>query len=328
MADPVRRVLALVPVLAALIMLGAVPLPVYVVAPGPARDVLPLISVSDREVFRPQGRLLLTTVTLQRATAVEVLRGWIDRYEDVVPERVVVPPGITPEEEDAIQRSRMDESKLTAAHVALARVTDYPTAHGSGALVHRVHPDGPADGVLFSGDLIVSVSGRAVGSAAELQDAVSGAGADRDLSLEVRVEDAERTVRIRPRAGSAGGGLGADLIDNFPFPVLIESGDIGGPSAGLMWALGLVDLLTVGDLTGGRPIAGTGTIELDGTVGPIGGIEQKIVAAERAGALVFLVPRGDLEAARAVPSELELVPVDDLGDALAHLEATCRCPGL
>jgi PDZ domain-containing protein len=110
------------------------------------------------------------------------------------------------------------------------------------------------------------------------------------------------------------------MINSFPFDVQISSGEIGGPSAGLMWALGLYDLLTPGDLTGGRTIAGTGQIALDGTVIPIGGIEEKLTAAADAGATVFLVPQGNMEAARASGGHgLELVPVATFDDARAYL---------
>ena len=101
----------------------------------------------------------------------------------------------------------------------------------------------------------------------------------------------------------------------------IDSGDIGGPSAGLMWTLGVIDLLTPGELTGGRVIAGTGTIALDGTVGPIGGIQEKVVAAEHAGAKVFFVPTADAAGARSIAHGIVLVPVKTFQDALDYLQA-------
>ena len=115
--------------------------------------------------------------------------------------------------------------------------------------------------------------------------------------------------------------MGITTVPNFPFPITISSGDIGGPSAGLMWALGLYDLLTPGDLTGGRTIAGTGQIEPDGTIDPIGGVQQKIAAARAAGATVFLLPRRNLADAREVARGLPLVPVDRFQDALAYLQS-------
>jgi Lon-like protease len=328
--DGVRRVLALVPVLTAAVVLAAVPLPMFAVNPGPARDVVPLIEIQGHPIYEPSGHLLLTTVTVNHSTAFEALRGWLDEYSDVVPERLILPPGVTEEEEDRISRSQMDESKLTAAAVALARVTDYPQRHGSGALVRRVQDGSPAEGRLFPGDLIERVDGTAIGSVADVGRLVRAAGTRRRVSIVVRVEDQTRTVRLRPRALEADGApkIGVELLESFPFHLLIESGDIGGPSAGLVWTIGVIDLLTPGDLTGGRRIAGTGTIDLDGVVGPIGGIGQKLVAAERAGADAFLVPRGDMEAAREADTDVELVPIDDLEDALDYLSSTCDCPGV
>jgi PDZ domain-containing protein len=116
--------------------------------------------------------------------------------------------------------------------------------------------------------------------------------------------------------------IGINLVDAFPFGVQISSGDVGGPSAGLMWALGLYDLLTPGDLTRGKVIAGTGTIDTQGNVGPIGGIQDKVVAAERAGAQVFLVPRANMADLRGVATgSMRLVPVSTFEQALEVLAA-------
>src|SRR5439155_26486696 len=114
--------------------------------------------------------------------------------------------------------------------------------------------------------------------------------------------------------------IGVNLVLNLPFSIGIDADGIGGPSAGLMWTLGIIDLITPGELTGGRTIAGTGTIGLDGRVGPIGGIEQKVVAAERAGAKVFFAPADEAASARAVVSGMTVVPVKTLQDALDYLK--------
>jgi PDZ domain-containing protein len=206
-------------------------------------------------------------------------------------------------------------------------VADYPRRHRRGVLVRRVDPDGAANGALFSGDLIVAADGAAVETPTDLARAVAAA-AGRAIRFTIRVEGRARTVGVEPRAPSGEGppSLGVEVMPNFPFDVVIGSGDIGGPSAGLMWAVGVIDLLTRGDLTGGRRIAGSGTIDLDGTVGPVGGIELKVLAAERAGAEAFLVPRGDLAAAGRVVTTMRLVPIDDLDDALRYLASTCGCP--
>ncbi len=320
-----RRLLSILPagVLAAVVAM--VPLPVFLVQPGPARDVEPLIRVRGHDVFASEGHFLLTTVTVGRATTFQALRGWLDEAIDVVSERDVLPRGVTEEQDFAVQLSAMDESKLAAAYVALSRVTDYPSARNSGTIVQSVVPGSPAHGRLFAGDLIVAAGGRAVADTADLTRRIRQAGFAKPLELTVRAGGQERTVHVQPGrvAGVDHPAVGVALIDNFPFPVTIESGDIGGPSAGLMWAIGLTDLLTPGDLSGGRRIAGTGTIGLDGRVGPIGGIVEKMLAARLSGAKVFLVPRGDLPAARAVGVQMELVPVDTYDEALRYLTSTC-----
>ena len=114
--------------------------------------------------------------------------------------------------------------------------------------------------------------------------------------------------------------VGFRSIDPFPFPVSIDSGDIGGPSAGLMWALGLYELMTPGDLTGGRTIAGTGTIDLRGHVGPIGGIRDKVVAAQHAGASIFLAPADDMAELDGVDTgAMRVISVATFADALQAL---------
>src|SRR5207244_9573930 len=174
-----------------------------------------------------------------------------------------------------------------------------------------VGPRCPADGMLFPGDLILRVDGRDTPDRGTLNRVLDGLPGNARLAIEVRAGGQTTTVHLVRRRcdGSRRPLIGISTVANFPFPISIASGDIGGPSAGLMWALGLYDLLTPGDLTGGRTIAGTGTIAPDGRVGPIGGVENKIVAAKRAGAKVFLVPVDNLAAARSVGAGLPLVPV-------------------
>jgi PDZ domain-containing protein len=143
------------------------------------------------------------------------------------------------------------------------------------------------------------------------------------LSFVVTVDGEAQTIGLvrRPCGGSEDPLVGVSLINSFPFEVRMASGEIGGPSAGLMWALGLYDLLTPGDLTGGRIIAGTGMIGVDGSVQPIGSIDEKVIAAADAGATVLLVPEGNFEEANATDDRrLKIVPVGSLEDALAYLE--------
>jgi PDZ domain-containing protein len=216
----------------------------------------------------------------------------------------------------------MDTSKIDAAVVALTKYADYPDQHGTGVLVESVLPGSPADGKLFAGDLITTVDGKAVDDPDQLGELIRAAGVGHPLSFHVEAAGEEHSIDVAPAMiqGLNFPAVGIGAVANFPFPLDIDSGEIGGPSAGLMWTLGLIDVLTPGDLTGGKTIAGTGTIDLDGTVGPIGGISEKVVAAERAGAAVFFAPVQDAPDARSVAGHMTIVPVKTYQDAVTWLE--------
>jgi PDZ domain-containing protein len=219
--------------------------------------------------------------------------------------------------------SQMDQSKIDAVSVVLRLVTDYPREHRGGALVESVVPGCSAAGRLFPGDLILAIDGEPIGSRADASAAIEAASSGETLTFDVRAAGETQDVDLvkRPCGSEREPLIGVSLLDNFPFGVSISSGGVGGPSAGLMWALGLYDLLTPGDLTGGRTIAGTGQIDLLGNIHPIGGIGEKVVAAVDAGADVLLLPRDNLEEARSsVQEEVRLVPVSTLREALEYLE--------
>jgi PDZ domain-containing protein len=218
----------------------------------------------------------------------------------------------------------MDESKLDATYVVLSELTDYPQEHGRGVLIEHVWDGCPADGELYAGDRITSIDGTNVSTVKQARRAIDDVAIDSPVSLDVRAGGERQTFElVRERcAGSDDPVLGVAMIESFPFGVQMESGDIGGSSAGLMWALTLHDLLTTGDLTGGRTIAGTGVLYLDGTVEPIEGVREKIVAASRAGAETFLLPRDNVDEAGEPPDGMQLVPVDTFADALAFLQGT------
>jgi Lon-like protease len=300
----------------------AVDLPLFSVGPGPAQEVLPRIDIDGRRTFDSRGRLLLTTVNLGRVNVFGAFEAWADPSVDVVPEREVLAPGQTERQHREQSSSEMDESKIAAVVVALRRLTAYPREHGDGVLVQDVVDGAPASGRLFPGDVVLAADGEPIDGVDEMRSAIEAAGTRRELRLTVSSADRRHTVSLRPvpRPDGSGPIIGVVLVENFPFEIRIDSGDVGGPSAGLMWALGVVDLLTPGDLTSGRTVAGTGVIDLDGGVHAVGGIEHKILAAERAGAHLFLLPQANMTAARAVAEDIDLVPVDQIEEALAYLE--------
>lgn len=319
-----RTVQILAPAAALAICLYAVELPVFVESPGSARSVLPLIDVDGTDTFGSRGEFLLTTVNLGRANVYDALAAWVDPDAEVLQEREVLAPGQTDREYERISRSLMDQSKIAAVAVALESLTDYPRTHGRGVIVQDVVSGTPAAGELFPGDLITSIDGDPLGGVGELRRLIAAAGTERPLRLLVRpVEGGDsRQVTVRPAriGGQDRPVIGIVSVDNFPFDVRISSGDIGGPSAGLMWALGVTDLLTEEDLTAGRQVAGTGSIDLEGRVGPIAGVRLKIVAAEEAGADVFLVPVGNMAEARGAGDEIDVVPVATVDQAVGALD--------
>jgi PDZ domain-containing protein len=318
-------VLGIVLALAVAFVVGWVPLPYYALGPGPARDVTPLIRVEGAPVYASDGTLIMTTVTYRRVTALQAFLAWLDPARSLVAQDVLYPPGSSIEQEDRRARSQMDQSKIDATAAVLRRLMDYPRDHGTGALIQYVGPGCPAEGELFPGDLVVEIDGHAVASAERASRLLDAVPVDEPVTFDVEAGGERAELEItRGACGDADEPLlGINLIDGFPIDVAISSGDVGGPSAGMMWALGLYELLTPGDLTGGRTIAGTGTIDLHGRVGPIGDIADKALAARRAGADVFLVPRADLGGLDGVDTgEMEVVPVSSFAEALRFLEGS------
>lgn len=322
-------------VLVFLLALGGALLPVPYVAllPGPTKNVLgqaggeALISIDGRETYAADGRLDLVTVQYRggpgyRLDLFTALRGWVDPQVAVVPEQAVFPEGQTAEEVRQNTSRRMRQSQQDAA-VAAVRELGIPvdaTVH-----VSRVMKEFPARGVLRKGDTVVAVDGETIAGPAAVANRVSGHQPGDTVSFTVKRDGGEKRVRVdtvenpdNPDEAMVGVYMRTNY--DYPLDVQIRIDEIGGPSAGLMFALGVADKLTEGDLTGGESIAGTGTIRPDGKVGAIGGIQQKLAGARSDGAEVFLTPAGNCAKARgSKPPELTLVKVKTLDGALTSL---------
>jgi Lon-like protease len=307
---------------AAILLAAAwIPLPYYAVGPGPAREVVPLIAVEDHPTY-DSGRLVMTTVAFQKVTGLTAMLAWLDPNETVVGQDVLYPPGLTVAQERERSLSQMDTSKIAATSVVLHRLTNYPDDHGEGVLIEMVVQKCPAEGELFAGDLVESIDGTPIDDVEDASRAIGSVAPGDPLTFHISAggEQHDVTVTRGECPGADRPVVGISMVNSFPFGVEISSGDVGGPSAGMMYALGLYDLLTPGDLTDGRLIAGTGTMELDGSIGPIGGIADKIVAAHSVGAQVFLVPKDDLAEARTVDAgAMQLISVGSFDDALKAL---------
>lgn len=299
---------------------ASIRLPYLAVEPGRAIDVLPRIQV-EGAVRDTAGAILSTDVVLRELDPLGLVRAWLDPDAVVVPTSTYVPPTSTFEEQGDVGLAQMASSKVDAAAAALRLVAGYPRNRGRGVLVEAVTAGCDAAGKVAPGDVVLAIDGAIVRSVvaagARIEEVPSGG----TVTFRVLRDDAEEEVAVvrAPCGGSTEPLVGVALVANLPVDVTIASGEVGGPSAGLAYALGICDLLTPGDLTGGRIVAATGAIGIRGRVRPVGGIPQKLRAAEEAGATVFLVPRGNLRAALAVETSMEVVPVRTLAEAVAAL---------
>jgi PDZ domain-containing secreted protein/Zn-dependent protease/predicted transcriptional regulator len=296
--------------------------PFVVIEPGNAVDIGGDVTVSGTTTSPLTGRYLLTSVRLRRSNGLGTLLAALRTDRDVVRVGQVLPRGVDPREYFTSQREAFEQSRRLAA-AAAARAAGLPVKiSGNGVRVVRVLPDSPAAGVLRPGDVIVAVDEQPIEDADELRELVGARPAGTRLRLELdrgRVE-----LRSAPLPGVSGGvGIGVqvetrNLQVDLPFQVRFrERPDVGGPSAGLAYALAISDLLEERDYAAGRAIAATGTIQADGDVGEVGGVEQKAIAAEQAGARLFLVPREEIDQARG--AGLTVQGVDRLEQALRLL---------
>jgi Lon-like protease len=298
--------------------------------PGPAENSLALIDVAGARAYPSTGELQLTTVAVDDELDLrEWLRVRVSDTVEAVPRDTLYPPGSDRDEVAEQNAALMADSQLTATIVALEEL-GYEL-QGRGALVAAVTSDAVTDGP-SPGDLIVAVDDEPVAENAEVVAAVRGRAPGERVEFAVVGEDGERRVVLvelgaspeDPDAAYVGVLLTTDL--DLPVDVTIDAGVIGGPSAGLVFALSIVDLLGEEDLTGGAVIAGTGTLARDGTVGAVGGVRQKLLGATALSpdgrpAEVFLVPAGNLAEARdtPVPRDVMVVPVRTFDDALQAL---------
>ncbi|GAA0377345.1 PDZ domain-containing protein [Microbispora corallina] len=318
----------------ALAVVGAVlPVPYVVLSPGPTENTIgdvkgkPVISISGHETYPTDGRLSLVTVAYQggpdnRLDLVTALRGWLDPTVAVVPEETLFPRTSSAKEVEEQNTQEMTDSQQSATAAALnaLKIPIQKTIS-----VAATDKGAPADGRLKPGDEITAVDGAPAGALESVAAAVQKHKPGEQVTFTVKRGTTTSDVVVGTKQGPDGHavvGVRMRSAYRFPFKVDISVGEVGGPSAGLMFSLGIYDKLTPGSLTGGKSVAGTGTIDPTGVVGPIGGIEQKMVGARKAGATVFLTPSGNCaDAVRAVPAGMRLVKVDTLDGAIKALDA-------
>jgi PDZ domain-containing protein len=312
------------------IVCSVVTLPYYALAPGSAKRVDSLLRVSDTSKLYPhKGDVLFTTVSLYKARPLDAVQSWFDHNIELVPEKRILGDA-KPDELNHINLEEMADSKDTAVAVALRRIG--ATESGSGAQIASVGDNVAATGHLKVGDVVVDIDGKPTPLAQDAIDAIRAHKPGDATTLTVRGTGTSgvRTEKVilgkspqNPSMAYLGVGLTTkDSKFNVPYDVTIDSGSVGGPSAGLAFTLEIIDSLTPGELTGGNKIAVTGTIQPDGTVGPIGGIVQKTAAVRAAGAKAFLVPPDEYADAKAhAGSKLRIIKVATLEQAIDALRS-------
>ncbi|MER5512545.1 PDZ domain-containing protein [Streptomyces sp. NPDC002766] len=324
-----------------------IPVPYSEMSPGPTVNTLgnhdgePVLQISGRRTYATSGNLNMTTVRVTsadyRMNLVEAVYGWLAHDNKVVPHDTLYPDGKTEEQstqENAEEFSQSQES----AKVAALKQLGIPVT--SWVIVSTVVKDSPAEGKLHAGDVIKAVDDTAVKEPADVAKLVTKhkpgqkvvftivpakeqAAAEKAHKTATKTEKITITTATSDDSGAKRAivGISAGTDHTFPFTIDIKLADVGGPSAGLMFSLGIYDKLTPGSLTGGKFVAGTGTIDDNGKVGPIGGIEMKTVGARNKGAQYFLTPAENCSAAaKDTPGGLRLVKVDTIKDALSALK--------
>lgn len=301
-----------------------VELPYLAYSPGPIADAADSVVAEEVELFPPEGELVMLTILQQDVNVFEAFIAGVDPTIDLVRKQAVRREGESDQEYRNRVLDQMSSSNFRAVTVAL-QYLGYEMEPVE-VIVTNVEEGVPAAGKIEQGDVISSVNGNPIASFDDLERALEGYDVGDTISLKVDREESTREfeVELAERENEPGEpmiGITIRSVTEPPFPIEIRAGDVGGPSAGLMHTLAIIDNLTEGELTKGRVIAGTGTIDFDGTVGSIGGIRQKVVAAEAAGADYILVPEGNYETALTAEREtIEIVPVATLDDAISFLE--------
>jgi PDZ domain-containing protein len=308
------------------LILWVAPSDSYIFLPDRAHPVAPLVSVPGSKQPRDGGGIYFVDVFVRKASWLERLFPSVREGATIVPTSVVRPPGVSEKARRTEDLRSMSRSQEIAAAVALRALGYKVAAQPTGVLVDDVARDAPAAGKLQPTDVIVSVNGRRVRTPKELRAVLGGRPVGTTFHLAVRRGGSLAEVAVRTIADPRQGGRpilgifpGQAATVRLPLNVKIDAGDVGGPSAGLAFALDILEELGR-DVDHGRRIAATGEIGLDGSVGAIGGVEQKTIGVRRAGIHVFLVPAGENAAeARRYAHGVRIVPVKTFQQALRAL---------
>ena len=325
--------LAILATLALFVVILFLPLPYAIASPGPTKDTLgsqdgtPLIAIKDTETYPSTGQLRMTTVSFSGGpgypvTLPLVVQAWFSGTQVVTPVESVFPPARSAKEIDQENKAEMVSSQENATVAALEEL-GY-TVPAKLVIAGTVDGTGAVD-VLKADDVVVGLQGKPVATYTDLIDALKAIEPGQKVSISIERAGAPLTVEVvtgKREGGGSSVGVYIDPTFTLPVDVTIAIKDIGGPSAGNMFALGIIDKLTPADEANGVTIAGTGTMDVDGTVGPIGGIRQKLAGAKRDGATWFLAPAGNCdEVVGHVPAGLHVAKVATLHESRLAMEA-------
>jgi PDZ domain-containing protein len=333
----------LIALVLAVVAAWPIQLPYFATSPGPVSDTSDYITIENS--YDDEGELLFLTIVYSDVNVIEYVGAWLDPEVDLVAKERIQPAGVSREDLRRQNLAMMANSQQTAVFVALTKLGYEVTFEGSGAVVTSVVDDSAAVGVLQPGDAIVAVDGSEVEFVNDTVDAIGGRKPGDTITLTVqrpvgeedgefetldfditlgpfRVVNEDGSVEEDPDRGMVG-----VLLDNgpseviFPVDVEIDADNIGGPSAGMMFTLEIINQLTEDDLTKGHRVAGTGTIDPEGMVGAIGSVRQKVFGAISAGAEYILVPAANYDVAvDAAGDDIDVVRVATIDDALDFFE--------
>ena len=308
---------------------GLATVPYVALRPGPTFDTLgavagkTVVDIKGTRTYPTGGHLNMTTISVvDNITLYGAMGLWVSGSSALVPREEIFPPNLSEKQVEQQNQQLFQDSESTAETAAL-RYLGYP----SKVVVDRLLTDAAASGKLAAGDRLLIIDGRAVRSAQQVVDLLADSRPGQTVQVGFQRGDTppqQVAIGLRPGPEPNRGylGIGVSERPEVDFDVTISLADVGGPSAGLMFALAIVDKLTPGPLAGDAFVAGTGEINPDGRVHPIGGIPFKMIRAREAGATVFLVPAGNCaEAVKRTPGGLQLVRVSTLNDAVRALDA-------
>lgn len=317
------------PIVAFGVLLAMVTVPYVSLGPGPTFNTLgevegkQVVDIEGTEVHKTTGQLNMTTVSQRdNLTLGQALTLWMSGREQLVPRDLVYPPDKSKDEIDEANNEEFKQSENSAEYAALGYLK-----YAQAVTVQNVTKDGASAGKLQEGDAIDGVDGVPVSSLEQFQGIMEKTKPGQEVVLDFRRKNAPpgvATIKLKSNPDKPHGFLGIGVVEApwAPFKIDFNLANIGGPSAGLVFSLAVVDKLTTGDLSGNKFVAGTGTIASDGKVGSIGGITHKILAAHEAGATVFLVPADNCDEAKSAHEDgIDLLKVDTLTRAVDSLKA-------